>query len=277
MSLLNPKSHFLGFCDLIRLLVRHRQLTWEMTKREISQRYAGQVLGTFWSLVHPLLLMGIYVFIFAVVFKMKIGGTHDLPLDYTTYVLAGLIPWMSFQEAMSKGTVVIVANGNLVKQVVFPIEILSVTGVIVAFFSQLVSTSVLTMYVLFRHGTLPWTFSLLPVLFFFQVLAMIGVSFFLASVGVYLRDLKDFVQVFCVMGMYLIPAFYLPTMVPAVFRPLLYLNPFSYIVWCYQDVCYFGRFEHPWAWAVLVLFSVGVFYAGYRVFGKLKVAFGNIL
>lgn len=221
--------------------------------------------------------MGIYVFIFAVVFRMRIGGTRDLPLDYATYVLAGLIPWMSFQESMSKGTVVIVANANLVKQVVFPIEILPVTGVIVAFFSQLVSTSVLGVYVLLRHGTLPWTIALLPVLFVFQILAMIGVSFFLASIGVYFRDLKDFVQVFCVMGMYLMPAFYLPAMVPAIFRPMLYLNPFSYIVWCYQDACYFGRFEHPWAWGVLVLLSVGVFYVGFKVFRKLKVAFGNIL
>jgi lipopolysaccharide transport system permease protein len=277
MSLLNPKGHFLAFGELIRLLIRHRQLTWEMTRREISDRYAGQVLGTLWSLVHPLLLMGIYVFIFSVVFKMRIGGTRDLPLDYTTYVLAGLIPWMSFQESMSKGTMVIIANGNLVKQVVFPIEILPVTGVIAAFLSQIVSTTVLTIYVLFRHGALPWTFALLPVLFVFQILAMIGVSFLLASVGVYFRDLKDFVQVFCVMGMYLIPAFYLPTMVPAVFRPILYLNPFSYVIWCYQDVCYFGRFEHPWAWAVLVSLSLGVFYVGYRVFRKLKVAFGNIL
>jgi lipopolysaccharide transport system permease protein len=119
---------------------------------------------------------------------------------------------------------------------------------------------------------------------------MIGVSFFLASIGVYFRDLKDFVQVFCVMGMYLIPAFYLPAMVPAIFRPMLYLNPFSYMVWCYQDACYFsymvwcyqdacyfGRFEHPWAWAVLALLSVGIFYIGFKVFRKLKVAFGNIL
>ena len=64
----------------------------------------------------------------------------------------------------------------------------------------------------------------------------------------YFRDVKDFVQVFCIAGMYLMPVVYLPKMVPGVFRPLLNLNPFSYMVWCYQDACYFGRFEHPWAW-----------------------------
>ena len=110
----------------------------------------------------------------------------------------------------------------------------------------------------------------------FQAMAMIGVSFVFCSVGVYFRDIKDFVQVFCVMGMYLMPIFFLPTMVPWMFRPFLYLNPFSYMIWCYQDVCYFGRFEHPWAWGAFVLMSFGIFYLGYRVFRKLKIMFGNV-
>ena len=106
---------------------------------------------------------------------------------------------------------------------------------------------------------------------------MIGVAYVLAAVGTYFRDLKDFVQVFCIAGMYLMPVVYLPTMVPRVFRPLLYLNPFSYMAWCYQDACYFGRFEHPWAWPVFLGGSLGMFYLGYRVFRKLKICFGSVL
>ena len=74
--------------------------------------------------------------------------------------------------------------------------------------------------------------------------------------GTYFRDVKDFVQVFCIAGMYLMPVVYLPTMVPEIFRPLLYLNPFSYMAWCYQDACYFGRFQHPWAWPVFMFGSL---------------------
>ena len=276
-SLFNPKDHFLAFRELISLLTRHRQLTWEMTKREVTERYAGQVLGVFWTIGHPLILMGIFVFLFAIVFKVKIGGTRELPLDYTTYLLSGLISWLAFQESMNKSAVVIVGNANLVKQVVFPIEILPVKGVIASLLTQTVSTAVLVIYVLLRHNGLPWTYALLPFLFFLQALAMIGIAYILSSIGVYFRDLKDFTIVFCIVCMYITPIFFLPNMVPSTFRPILYFNPFSYMIWCFQDVCYFGRIEHPWAWIVFIFLSLTVFYVGYRVFRKLKTMFGNVL
>jgi lipopolysaccharide transport system permease protein len=277
MSLLSARTHWQAFREVFGLLTRHRQLTWEMTRREVGDRYAGQILGAFWAVGHPLALMGIYVFVFAWVFQVKIGGTAELPLDYTTYILSGLIPWMAFQESMNKGATVILGNANLVKQVVFPIEVLPVKTVIASFGTQFVATGVLVAYVLAHHGCLPWTYVLLPVLFVVQAMAMIGVAYVFSAVSVYFRDLKDFVQVFCLGGVYVMPVFYLPSMVPGMFRPVLYLNPFSYLIWCYQDVCYFGRLEHPWAWPVLCAGSLAAFYLGYRVFRKLKVCFGSLL
>jgi lipopolysaccharide transport system permease protein len=277
MSALSARIHFSAFRELVTLLTRHRQLTWEMTRREITDRYAGQVLGTFWAVGHPLAMIAIYLFVFGYVFRVKMGGTFELPLDYTTYLLSGLIPWMAYQESMGKATMTIVGSANLVKQVVFPIEVLPVKGVLSSFSTQIVATAAMIVYVLITHGSVPWTYALLPALIFFQALGMIGVAYVLSSVGVYFRDLKDFVQLFCVAGVYLMPIVYLPSMVPAVFRPLLYLNPFSYLAWCYQDACYFGRFEHPWAWGLFAFGSLGIFYAGYRVFRKLKVCFGSAL
>jgi lipopolysaccharide transport system permease protein len=277
MGLFSPTYHFMAFRELLHLLTRHHQLTWEMAKREISDRYAGQIFGTLWAVGHPLILMGIYVFIFAFVFKQKVGGTRELPLDYTVYLLSGLIPWMSFQESMSKSAMVIPANANLVKQVVFPTEILPVKGVIASFLTQIISTIVLIVYVLVSHGSLLWTYMLIPALFAFQLLAMVGVSYIFSSIGVYFRDLKDFIQVFCVMGIFLIPLFYLPSQLPESFQPLLYLNPFSHMIWCYQDIFYFGRFEHPWSWGLYIAGSLCVFYSGYRIFRKLKLMFGNVL
>ncbi|MDD5680913.1 MAG: ABC transporter permease [Candidatus Omnitrophica bacterium] len=276
-SLFDLKDHFQAFREIVLLLTKHRQLTWEMTKREISDRYAGQVFGALWAIGHPLILMGVYIFIFAVVFKMRIGGSRELPLNYTTYLLSGLIPWMAFQESMSKGVTVIVGNANLVKQVVFPIEILPVKGVIASFVTQVIYLAILIIYVFVVYRLLPLIYLFIPVLFLLQVLAMIGVSYILSSVGTYFRDLKDFVQVFCTAGVYIMPIFYLPSMVPALFRPVLYMNPFSYLVWCYQDVFYFGKFEHPWAWVIFTVLSIGVFYGGYRIFRRLKIMFGNVL
>lgn len=276
-ALLDPRGHFQAFREILDLLTRHRQLTWEMTKREITDRYLGQWMGTFWALGHPLVLIGVYVFIFNYVFSNRIGGTPDMPLDYTTYLLAGLIPWLAFSEAMGKAGTAIVGNANLVKQVIFPIEVLPVKGVLGTMITQIIFLVCLIAYVLLTHQRLPWTYLLLPLLLGLQALAMIGMSYVLSAVGVYFRDIKDFVQVFCVVGVYLMPVVYLPTQVPALFRPILYCNPFSYLTWCYQDLLYFGRLAHPWAWLVCVGLSLGGFVLGYRFFRRLKVMFGNVL
>jgi len=271
------KGHFQAFTEVISLLTRHRDLTWEMAKREISDRYAGQAFGPLWAIAHPLFMMGLYVFIFAFVFKVKIKGTVEMPLDYTTYLLSGLVAWMGCLEAMTKSCTAITSHAALVKQVVFPLEILPVKGVLAALFPQSVSLAILILYVVVTHGSLPVTYLLIPVLLIFQILGMIGVSYLLAPIGAYFRDIKDFVQLFSLAGVYLMPVFYLPTWVPELFKPLLYLNPFSYLIWCYQDALYFGRFEHPWAWVVTSVLSVMVFVLGYRAFRKLKPLLGNVL
>lgn len=263
--------------QIVTLLVKHRRLTWEMAKREVSDRYAGQILGPLWAVGHPLLLMGVYLFMFGFVFKVRIGGTPDMPLDYTVYALSGLIPWMALQEAVNKGAVAVSSNASLVKQVVFPVEVLPMKSVVAVLPAQLVSTVVLLLYVLLTHGSFPVTYALLPALMFFQILAMMGVALILAAIGVFFRDLKDLILVLTVIGVYLLPVFYLPSMVPQVFRPLLYLNPGSYVLWCFQDALYFGRFEHPWAWGVTIPVSLLLFYVGFNVFYRLKLMFANVL
>ena len=271
------RGHFQAFTEVILLLTRHRELTLEMARRELADRYAGQVLGLFWAIVHPLFLVGLYIFIFAFVFKQKVGGTIEMPLDYTAYLLSGLVAWMSFQESLAKSCSAITSNSALVKQVVFPLEILPVKSVLASLFPLVVSLITLIVYVFVTHGGVHATYLLLPILIIFQVMAMIGLSYILAPIGAYFRDAKDFVQLFATASMYMMPIFYLPDWVPALFKPLIYANPFSYLVWCYQDVLYYGRFEHPWAWGVTFVVSVSLFIIGYRVFRKLKPSLGNIL
>ncbi len=270
-------SHSASLFDLIKLYVRHRQLTWEMIKRDITDRYAGQVFGPLWAIGHPLFLMAIYVVVFTYIFSMKTGGSYDSPLDYPTYILSGLIPWMAFQESMNRGTSAVIANAELVKQVVFPLEILPIKGIFSALLTQGVATLFLIGYVIIKFSFLPLTYSLLPLLFFFQFLAMTGVCYILASVGVFFRDLKDIVQVFIIACFYCIPILYLPDWMPRWFQPIFLVNPFTYMVWCYQDACFFGRFEHPWAWPIFFFLSFLTFYLGYRIFHNLKTMFGNVL
>jgi len=280
-SSLRPSSHVLAFGQLVALLTRYRQLTWEMTKREVSERYAGQVLGTLWAVGHPVLLMALYVFIFAYVFPTRLGLGDDLPRSYVLYILAGLIPWITFADSLNKAAVAITGNASLVKQVAFPLEVLPVKVVLAAFVTQLVATPLLLLYALIIDPAgLPWSALALPLLFFFQLLAMIGIAYLLASLTVFVRDLRELVQVFTTAGLFLAPILFLPVWLESAWKPLLwvlYLNPFSHLVWCYQDILYFGRIAHPVSWAFFIPFSVFVFYGGYRVFRKLKPVFGDLL
>jgi lipopolysaccharide transport system permease protein len=215
-----------------------------MARRETSERYAAHVLGAAWSVAHPLILMSVYVFIFGFVFKARVDA--GMPLDYMVYIL-------------------------------FPIEVLPAKTVLATLLPQVVQIVMLMVYVVVRHGQLPATYALAPVLIVLQTLAILGIGYALSSVAVYFRDLKDIVQVFTMVGIYLMPVFYLPNMVPAMARPLLYLNPFSYVIWAYQDALYFGRIAHPVAWVVLAAGSVLSLYIGSRIFASLKPHFGNVL
>lgn len=259
------------------MLTRQRELIWEMTRREFSDRYAGQALGIFWAVGHPLMLMLVYFFLFGVIFKTRLGGTPGMPLDYTAYFLAGLIPWLACQEALMKSSTAITGHANLVKQVVFPVEVLPLKSVIAALLTQMGTLVLLLVYILLKYHRLPSTLFLFPVLLFFQFLALTGIGYGLSLAGAYFRDLKDILQVTFLMAVYLMPVFYLPAWVPALFKPILIFNPFSSLIWCYQDIFYFERVAHPGAWIFWMVFSVFSFYGGYRLFQKVKHQLGGIL
>lgn len=280
LSYFHFRKHYRDFTELAKTLFRNRSLVWEMSRREIYDRYTGQVFGILWSVGHPLILMGIYVFVFTFIFQMRFGGTYEMPLNYPTFLLSGLIPWMTIQETMMKSCTAVISQSNMVKQVIFPVEILPVKIVLSSMFTQIVSSAILIVYVILTNRFIPWTYIVLPVLFVIQILFMTGLSFLFSSIGVYFRDLKDFIFVFCTAGLYILPIIYIPSMlemIPVYLKPILYLNPISYLIWCYQDLCYFGRFEHPFAWIVCVSMALGALFIGYKIFNKLKVMFGNFL
>jgi len=258
-------------------LIEHRGLLWELTKREQKDRYAGQMLGVAWSIGHPLFLILLYVFIFNFVFRQTVGGTAELPRDYTSYLLSGLVPWMAIQESMSRSCSSVNGKVDLVKQAVFPIEVLPVRVVLASHQSMLVSLACLIVYQLIKYQSVPSTILLLPLLLIVQLVFCAGIGCAFAAIAAYLRDLKDIVQVFSTAGIYLVPVFYLPAWVPGAFKPFLDVNPFSHFIWCYQDILYYGSFRHPISWLVSTLLAALMFVLGSNVFQRLRVGFGNVL
>lgn len=273
---INPVRNYRALGEVIRGIWNYRELTLAIAKRDIFSQYAGQSLGAVWAIGHPLFLMALYLFIFSVVFKVKIGGTYAMPGDYITYILSGLVPWLGVQAALSRACGAFTGRANLVKQVVFPIEVLPLTATLVSVVPQVVGIIVLIVYIAL-HNALSWMILLLPIVFLLQICGLLGMAFVLAGVSVFFKDLKEFVLLFLTAGIYLVPIVYLPSWVPKIFAPFIYVNPFSYLIWCYQDIFYFGRFEHPIAWVIFAISSLLSLAGGYRIFVILRSHLGGYL
>lgn len=276
-GILNPRRLLEVSVMTSARLLSHRRLLAEHLRRELFEQHVGHMMGGIWLIVHPIFLMGVYVFVFAFVFQARIGGTRELPLDYTSYILSGVIPWLMVQQALGKSCTALTQNASLIKQVVFPIELLPAKAVLTTLVPFALMTVVLVIYVLITHGGLHLTYLLLPVLVAALMIGLLGIAFFLSAVTVFVRDVQDLVNMFLTAGLFMLPIIYLPEWVPAVFRPIIYINPFSYIIWCFQDVLYFGRFEHPWAWPVMILGGITLYVLGSRSFQALKPYFGDAL
>jgi lipopolysaccharide transport system permease protein len=234
------------------------------------------MLGPLWSVGQPLFL----VCLLAVAFHFLVGG-RMLPSatggDYTVYILSGLVPWITFTIVLGRAPSDIVGSANLVKQVVFPVELLPLQWLLRAGITWLVGILFVLAYTLVRTGGLPWTVGLVPLLGCLQLFWMAGAAYLLSALGVYFRDLKDLVSLGVTANLYLLPIVYLPGKVPGVLSWVVQLNPFSPLVWVYQDCLYHGSWQHPWAWVLYPVYSLASFSLGLSFFRKLRPAFGDML
>jgi len=276
-NLSSPVSNFQSLRHAIALLWKNRNLCRELVRRELGAQFAGQALGPFWIIGHPMMLFCVYIFVFVVVFKTRIAESQEMPRDYTTYILSGLAPWLFVQHALVRGANALIGQASLVKQVVFPVEVLPFAAVVTSLVTLAVGLTTLTAYSLFFGDGLPWTYILLPFVVGMHVMLMSGIAFLLAGITPFFRDVKDIIQVMTIVGVYIIPAFYLPQWVPGMIRVLLYFNPFSYVIWVYQDVLYFGAFNHPVAWIVFLICSLVSLALGYRSFRAVKMLVANVI
>jgi lipopolysaccharide transport system permease protein len=277
IRMIDPRAYKQAFRELFALLTQRRSLTWEMAKREIESEHAGKQLGRFWGIFQPLALLAVYAVVYGVVFRAKIGGTYELPRNFTIYLLSGLVPWFAFQLAMAKAAAVIPGNAALVKQVVFDLNVLPISTALAAALPLVLGVGFIAVYTLATYGTLPISYIGLPLIVILQWFAMAGVAFGLAALGAFVKDVRDVVQLSAIVLIFLMPIVYLPGSVPAAFDPVLWLNPFTYMVYCYQDVLYFGRIAHPISWIAFGVGSLLVFALGYRLFRRVRPYFANVL
>ena len=200
-----------------------------------------------------------------------------MPRDYTTYILSGLAAWLSLSPTLNSSTTAIVDNANLVKQFTFDARVLPAKEIAIGGVVWVICVAVVIGYTLIVEQSIPWTYVLIPVVAAIHFLIALGCGWALAALAVFFRDLKDFVILATTALIYLLPIVYLPNWTPELFRPLIYSNPFSHLIWVYQDVFYFGRLQHPLAWLISTAFALLTVSFGYRIFRRLQPMFGGAL
>jgi lipopolysaccharide transport system permease protein len=264
-----------GVVALSRSVLAHRSMVAELARREITDIHAGQAGGALWAIVHPLVMFVIYAVLFTMVFKVRINDRG--PSDYLVYLFAGLAPWLMTQDVLSRATGIMFANSNIVKKVILPAEALVAKSLLASLKVQSILLVTVVIYSAMARESVAWTMTFLPLLYCLHVVMLWGLALFLAALAPYFRDLSEFVRVFLLANIYLIPVMYVPDMVPAGIRFVLAVNPFSHLIWCYQDLFYFGRIAHPASWGVLVIMSSATLLLGSYVFIRLRSHLASVV
>jgi lipopolysaccharide transport system permease protein len=271
--------HSLDPAEMIRNLWAHRELTWQLAKREIQGRYRATHLGLLWSVLTPLILLIIYTFVFAVVFKSRWydGGVPESRSEFALTMFCGMLLFSLFSEVVNRAPSMVVSNSNYVKKVVFPVEMFVISGLLSALFNLVVGSLVWLAGMILLRGMPPWTIFWLPLVLLPVCLTTLGISWFLASLGVFIRDLNYVVALGTQILFFITPVFYSIQRVPQPYRRFLELNPLSHSVEDARRVMMYGlRPEWGW-WAATLGSSVVIAVLGYAFFMKSRRAFADVI
>ncbi|NOK60614.1 MAG: ABC-type polysaccharide/polyol phosphate export permease [Chloroflexi bacterium AL-W] len=273
-----PISQFLNPADLIRHLWHHRELIRQFTQREIESRYRGSFLGIIWSFVNPLTLLLIYTFVFGIVLQARWPEARTESLsEFAMILFCGLVAFNIFSECVGRAPAIIINVPNYVKKVVFPLEILPISVLGAALFNALISLSILIVANLFVSQTIAWTLIFVPLVFLPLILLCLGLSWFLASLGVFIRDVSYTVSLIVQVLFFLTPIFYSIEFVPEPFRTIINLNPLTAILENIRRVVLWNELPYWGSLTFAIISSLVVMVLGYAWFMKTKKAFADVI
>lgn len=259
-------------------LIKNRQLIYQMSKREVIGRYKGSIMGLTWSLFNPVLMLTIYTFVFSVVFKAKwgsIGGESNT--QFALILFVGMIVFGLFSEAINRAPSLILGNVNYVKKVVFPLEILPIISLGASLFHALISMFVLIVASTFFNGQLHWTIIFLPLIITPLLMFALGLSWILASLGVYLRDVGQIIGTLTSILMFLSPVFYPIEALPVKFQSWMIFNPLSFVIEESRNVVILGVMPDWRGLFSYALFALVFMQIGYFWFQKTRKGFSDVL
>ena len=279
MKTISKLTYFGNPTRIIRSLWRYREMTGQMIIRDFGQRYRGSYLGVIWAILNPLLLLLIYTFVFSVVFKARWNPSdvNTPPGEFAIVLFAGLIPYYYFSEVLNRAPALIINNPNYVKKVVFPLEVLIIVISGTALISSIIQLSILIVAILVFLHSLPVTVFLLPLLYLPLILLTLGSAWFLASLGVYIRDIALVISLALQVLLFLSPIFYSINAVPERFQTILRLNPLTMIVTNFRSVLLWGEMFPVGEWAMWLVISAICAVLGFMWFMWTKKGFADVL
>jgi lipopolysaccharide transport system permease protein len=263
---------------MVRSFVAHRELLWELVKRDFIGRYKGSALGVVWSLFNPLLMLAIYTFVFSVALKARWGeNVGNGKVAFAIVLFSGIVVHTFFAECLNRAPSLIVSHANYVKKVVFPLEVLPWMALLSALLHFLVSFTVLLVFCLIDGVAIRPSILLVPVALLPLVLMIIGLTWVLASLGVYLRDLSQIMGVFTSIALFLAPIFYPIESLPAAYQALLKWNPISLPVIQIRNLLLWAKPFEWGAWSVSLAVGVTICVVGYWWFQKSRRGFADVV
>jgi lipopolysaccharide transport system permease protein len=254
----------------------NRNLIASLTRRDILGRYRGSFGGALWTVVTPLLLMLTYYFVFGVVLEARFGNDPSRS-GYVLYFLAGMLPWLAVSEAVGRAPTLMLEYRNFVKKMVFPVETLPVNLAAAGLVTQAFAVALFLAGLLVARGAVPASAWWMPALLIPQILLTLGLCWFLAALGVFVRDLGQLIGFLLTLWFFLTPICYEEAKLPAAALPVLAKNPMFVLVRAYRAILLDGRAPEWTALWKLWAVSAAVFFAGHAWFYKLRKSFADLI
>ncbi|MCX7112939.1 MAG: ABC transporter permease [Proteobacteria bacterium] len=263
--------------EMIASFWHNRKLIKTLVKREVVGRYRGSILGIMWSFFNPMLMLAVYTFVFSVVFKARWNAASDSKTEFALVLFAGLLVFNLFAECVNRAPTLIISNTNYVKKVVFPLEILPWVTLGTALFHMMISFSVWLIFYIIFFGNPQLTVVYMPLIMLPLVLLTMGLSWFLASLGVFLRDVAQIVGIVTTTLMFLSPIFYPLTSLPAQYQRILNFNLLTPIIEQARAVLIWGQVPDFRSLGLYILLTAIIAWLGFAWFQKTRKGFADVL
>ena len=267
---------FVRLMSFLRTLYKNRYMIKSFAVADLKKRYTGSFGGIMWSVIQPLAMILTYYLIFSYVFGMKVKADYGTS-SYALWLVGGLVPWFFFSETVSRSAGALHENRALVTKTLFPSEIIPICLLVSSFINHLIGLAILFIFAVAITGGVSPMSGLVVIYFVPLTLMVLGMSWALASLNVFIRDVSQVVGIVLNIWFYYTPIIYPVSIIPAKFRMLLQINPMYHVVEGYRDCLVSGKWPNPYHLAYLTVFSTVVFVLGGLLYKRLKPAFADVL